>query len=193
MVVDEKGLSKPSLFSYRYDKWLTVFFLIVTLFEPVIAHPRTAAREVCTRKAECQLCTAGDMEAIPECKKTGKIETFKCSTTESGVEVDTRHKIESCEKTRADEEYFMVQFQLICLVVGSFSYMTVKRQRQLYATGFDQRKEFTSTASSHFSRDGGATNSNYSRASSLNIDRVSTADERVPLSPNDDESGIEVV
>eukprot|EP00522_Entomoneis_paludosa_P008375 CAMPEP_0172460982 /NCGR_PEP_ID=MMETSP1065-20121228/39056_1 /TAXON_ID=265537 /ORGANISM="Amphiprora paludosa, Strain CCMP125" /LENGTH=63 /DNA_ID=CAMNT_0013216167 /DNA_START=339 /DNA_END=530 /DNA_ORIENTATION=- len=63
--------------------------------------------------------------------------------------------------------------------------MTVKRQRQLYANGFDQRKEFSGGASSNYTA-----NSQYTRAS--NLERSSTAEERAPLA-EDDQSGIEVV
>ena len=87
----------------------------------------------------------------------------------------------------------MVQLQLICLLVGSFTFMTVKRQRQLYATGFDQRKAFPSSAPSHHGRDfstGVTGSSSFSRSPNYSIDRVSTLDERVPLA---DESGIEIV
>mmetsp|Transcript_16848 Transcript_16848/g.21976 ORF Transcript_16848/g.21976 Transcript_16848/m.21976 type:complete len:181 (-) Transcript_16848:400-942(-) len=153
---------------------------------------KSGAREVCSLKAECQLCTAGDIDAIPECKNTGKVETFNCVTKENGAEVDSRQKDESCQRTRTEEDFLMVQFQVFCLFLGSFTYMTVKRQRLIYASGFDQRKEFPGLASSHYT-----TNTQYSRSvagggANNTLGLVSTAEERVPLA-EDEESGIEVI
>lgn len=140
----------------------------------------TNHQEICTLKTECRECTRRDKETIPECKSTGKIAAFTCVTVEKGDEkTESRRKIESCRRTRTDEDYLMVQLQIICLLVGSFTFMTVKRQRQLHASGFDQRKE---SFYSNYSRN---TNNN-------NVDRSSTPEERAPLA-DDEDSGIEVV
>ena len=99
---------------------------------------------------------------------------------------DSTHKVQSCKRTRTDEDYLMVQLQLFCLVIGSLTYRQVKRQKQLYASGFDQRKESSGRASSQYS-----SNSRRTTGTS-NMEKHSTAEERVPLA-NDDQSGIEVV
>ena len=213
------------LFPLRYHTWATCIMVLV-FCNPVASYPQTAVLETCTVRTQCLRCTAGDLESIPECKKTGKIETLTCVTTGDGGksswygtrwclrncflcrtddcflslltdQVDSRHKIESCQRTRTDEEYLMAQLQVICLLVGSFSFLTVKRQRQLYASGFDQRKDLGATASSLYSAreyvpGQTAGNTSFGRASNMNLDRVSTVGERVPLAAEDD-SGIEVV
>jgi len=168
---------------------------LVLFFCPTAStHPKTAAREVCTRKTECHLCTGTDVESIPECKATGKMESFSCELTENdATTVRTRHKIESCQRTRPDEDYLMIQLQVICLLLGSFSYATVKRQRAQYASGFDQRKANTSQYSTANIPQYSSRTGNGGGGGSLQRD--STAEERAPLadSGETDSGGIEVV
>jgi hypothetical protein len=57
----------------------------------------------------------------------------------SGLREET-NRYESCYHTPADEEFRLIQLQVLCLLVGSLSFMSVRRQKRSHATLFDQRK-----------------------------------------------------
>jgi hypothetical protein len=50
-------------------------------------------------------------------------------------------EIRSCKYTEADEEFAMVRLQMFCLLIGSMAFMSVKRQKKVSASLFDQRKQ----------------------------------------------------
>lgn len=50
----------------------------------------------------------------------------------------TRYK--SCKRTRDDEQSRFMHFQLWCLILGTVSFVWVRRFRVVYASLFEQRK-----------------------------------------------------
>lgn len=46
----------------------------------------------------------------------------------------------SCNRTKGDEQSLFVRFQLLCLILGTLSFVWVRRYRVVYASLFEQRK-----------------------------------------------------
>jgi len=51
-----------------------------------------------------------------------------------------RAEIRSCERTQADEHFLMMQFMISCLVIGGVAVLSVRKQKRVSASLFDQRK-----------------------------------------------------
>jgi hypothetical protein len=47
----------------------------------------------------------------------------------------------SCARTKWDEEYLMVRLQVFCLLLGAWSFASLKKQKLASASLFDQRKQ----------------------------------------------------
>jgi hypothetical protein len=65
---------------------------------------------------------------------------FHSNATPDGNEIGTRTKFESCKRTAADDEFLLVRFQVFCILLGAFAVVSVRKQKRLSATLFDQRK-----------------------------------------------------
>lgn len=48
----------------------------------------------------------------------------------------------SCSRTEADEEFLLIRLQVFCLLMGSFAFLMVRRQKVSSANLFDQRKNY---------------------------------------------------
>jgi hypothetical protein len=46
----------------------------------------------------------------------------------------------SCKRTRADDEFLLVRFQVLCLLFGILATLSSKKQKSASASLFDQRK-----------------------------------------------------
>lgn len=46
----------------------------------------------------------------------------------------------SCPRTKADDEFLLVRFQVFCLLFGSLACISSRRQKSASASLFDQRK-----------------------------------------------------
>ena len=46
----------------------------------------------------------------------------------------------TCKRTQDDEQSRFVHFQLFCLIMGTISFVWVRRYRVIYASLFEQRK-----------------------------------------------------
>ena len=58
----------------------------------------------------------------------------------SADEINTITRYVACNRTENDEKSLFLRFQLLCLVLGTFSYVWVRRFRVVYASLFEQRK-----------------------------------------------------
>mmetsp|Transcript_24440 Transcript_24440/g.56957 ORF Transcript_24440/g.56957 Transcript_24440/m.56957 type:complete len:190 (+) Transcript_24440:725-1294(+) len=96
--------------------------------------------ESCRPAGECEECTETRKKRQEVCGKTGKIQVYKCFVEEEGTETTTRTIFKSCRRTRADEEFLMVRFQVFCFLLGSLSFLYAKRQKTQSASLFDQRR-----------------------------------------------------
>mmetsp|Transcript_21513 Transcript_21513/g.61683 ORF Transcript_21513/g.61683 Transcript_21513/m.61683 type:complete len:127 (-) Transcript_21513:3125-3505(-) len=50
-----------------------------------------------------------------------------------------------CNRTIADEEFLMVQMQLVCVLIGLCSILAMQKQKKATASLFDQRKRINDT------------------------------------------------
>lgn len=60
-----------------------------------------------------------------------------------GDEMNTVTRYVSCSRTKSDEQSLFVRFQMLCLVLGTLSFIWVRRYRVVYASLFEQRKMST--------------------------------------------------
>ncbi|KAG7351727.1 cytidylyltransferase-like protein [Nitzschia inconspicua] len=99
--------------------------------------------EVCTPVEKCQRCSFTDQQNYDSCKETGRWEKVECSTdTVNGTSSSSsRFVMRSCKYTEADEDFAMVRLQMLCFLVGSIAVMSVRKQKRLSASLFDQRKQ----------------------------------------------------
>lgn len=61
-------------------------------------------------------------------------------TTNIPDEMNTVTRYVTCNRTQDDEQSRFVHFQLFCLIMGTISYVWVRRYRVIYASLFEQRK-----------------------------------------------------
>jgi Jumping translocation breakpoint protein (JTB) len=97
--------------------------------------------QLCRILMECQMCSNQDREDIPECQHTGKFVVYRCvSDGESPSAASSNIYYESCQRTMVEEEFLMVRFQVLLLLMGLIAVASVRKQRMAHATLFDQRK-----------------------------------------------------
>jgi hypothetical protein len=65
---------------------------------------------------------------------------FRLNITLDDKETGTRTNYESCKRTAADEEFLLVRLQVFCLLLGAFAVVSVRKQKIVSASLFDQRK-----------------------------------------------------
>jgi nicotinic acid mononucleotide adenylyltransferase len=97
-------------------------------------------QEVCTPIEKCQQCTFSEQKEYEACKETGRWAKFECSLP-TELTSSTRMEMMSCKYTEADEEFAMVRLQMMCFLIGSIAVMSVRKQKRLSASLFDQRKQ----------------------------------------------------
>ena len=99
-----------------------------------------------------------------------------------GTVEETVTRYMTCRRTQEDEQSRFVHFQLFCLILGTISYVWVRRFRVVYASLFEQRKL------SIFPRRGDMESANGAAAGSGVIE-MATREEVSPLS----NSNLEVI
>ena len=101
--------------------------------------PSSSAQESCTVLESCRRCTDGDRRDHPECQSTGIISISKCPLLEEEEEAESI-VYQVCQRTKADDEFLMIQLQMMCLVLGVLSFLSVRRQKSSASSLFDQRQ-----------------------------------------------------
>jgi len=95
----------------------------------------------CEPIGACEMCTDAERsEEGRECQATGRHMQYKCTTTKGEEEISTTFSYKSCSRTEADEEFLMMRLQAICFTIGVLSLFSVRRNKTIGASLFDQRK-----------------------------------------------------
>ncbi len=136
------------IISYSYNAYVFLhsnrlntmksFSILITLsglLIGIIGSANAQQHDSCTVLESCHRCTDGDRRDHPECQSTGIISITKCSTQE-----DESIIYQVCQRTKADDEFLMIQLQMFCLVLGVVSFLSVRRQRTTASSLFDQRQ-----------------------------------------------------
>jgi len=126
-------------------------------------------KEKCEPVGKCEQCTFSEQKTYEACHDTGRWEKFECifveatkmssslSTTEeeeSENKISTKNiQMRSCKYTEFDEEFAMVRLQIFCFLIGSLAIMSVKKQKRLSTSLFDQRKQEANAINSKRSSD----------------------------------------
>lgn len=106
--------------------------LLALLLLPVHA----TAQESCTVLEACHRCTDGDRRDHPECQTTGIIAISKCTIDDNEDAV----VYQVCQRTKADDEFLMIQLQVFCMILGIVSFLSVRRQKSTASSLFEQRQ-----------------------------------------------------
>jgi len=129
-------------------------------------------KEKCESVGKCEQCTFSEQKTYEACHETSRWEKIECvfveatkisssfSTTEDQEEeseseiVSSKNiKMRSCKYTEFDEEFAMVRLQIFCFLIGSLAIMSVKKQKRLSTSLFDQRKQEANAINSKRSSD----------------------------------------
>mmetsp|Transcript_1566 Transcript_1566/g.1668 ORF Transcript_1566/g.1668 Transcript_1566/m.1668 type:complete len:310 (+) Transcript_1566:46-975(+) len=128
-------------------------------------------KEKCESVGKCEQCTFSEQKTYEACHDTGRWEKIECvfveatkmsssfSTTEdqeedSESEISSKNiKMRSCKYTEFDEEFAMVRLQIFCFLVASLAIISVKKQKRLSTSLFDQRKQEANAINSKRSSD----------------------------------------
>jgi len=100
---------------------------------------------------ECTICTGTERNTYEACKATGKWQKFECLVVSRKTEgtptdqaeqspTDGVYKMLSCKRTPLDEQSTMFEVQVICLLMGVLSVLSVRREKRQSASMFDRRK-----------------------------------------------------
>jgi len=110
-------------------------------FEEVVVEP---ALEDCTESSKCLQCTFSEKKTYDACAATGKWQKFECSVSDD--ETESKYEMRSCKHTDLENGLAMIQFQLFCMLIGTLSIVSVKKQKKLSLSMFDRRKQQGSKA-----------------------------------------------
>lgn len=124
------------------------------------ANPRTNCKAI----SACESCPK-DIKSNPDpfpsalvtaCKETGKRIQWSCSSEDSALETGSiddpaqnqeanlsyqnDHRYTSCQRTKIEDEYQVLHFQILCLVVSFFSWRSVNREKIVSESLFDKLK-----------------------------------------------------
>lgn len=103
----------------------------------------------CVVVDECQLCDAASRAEIPQCAATGRVVRWRCDgaiqeeggTVAAGTgTVGTIFMNRSCKRTKEDDEFLMVRFQVFCVLIGTAAFVSARKQKYVGASLFEQRK-----------------------------------------------------
>lgn len=89
----------------------------------------------CQAKGVCEVCTSEESQE-GACLLTGKRQRFECWLEDQS----TAAVWESCTRTPAEEEFLVVRWQGLWLVIGAWAFVSLRRQKRRHASLFDQRK-----------------------------------------------------
>lgn len=104
-----------------------------------------AVVESCEPVGYCESCSRADRSKEEECRATGKKQRYQCVSAGADGNDETRFMYKSCSRTDAEEQFLMIRLQVICFFMGAMSIMSVRRQKSVTASLFDQRKRRAST------------------------------------------------
>lgn len=100
--------------------------------------------EGCKPLGQCEMCPGGKRSGKSGCEVTGRRREFVCddagpdATDDDGSNPEVKYQ--SCKRTTVDEEYLMFQLQAICVMVAFIAIRSVRREKMLSESLFDQRK-----------------------------------------------------
>lgn len=98
--------------------------------------------ESCVVVSECAFCTGSESNISEECKATGRLEKIICNVSSTGKSKKKENtKYRSCKRTQRDEESLVLRLQFICIVTAFFSLRSVRREKLMNASLFDQRTD----------------------------------------------------
>jgi hypothetical protein len=100
-------------------------------------------------------------------------------------EIGKRTKYQSCKRTRAEEEFRVVRLQVLCLLLGAVAVVSVRKQKMVSASLFDQRKLQAEQARKERERQ-------KDQAQGIELASV-FSEETVPLTLTDNNPSLEVV
>lgn len=90
----------------------------------------------CKPISECELCERGQL-ANNECEETGRHIKWSCNEEDENEDII---EYTSCKRTRIEEEYNVVRFEAVCLLISLFSLRSVRREKLLSESLFDKLK-----------------------------------------------------
>mmetsp|Transcript_22453 Transcript_22453/g.53221 ORF Transcript_22453/g.53221 Transcript_22453/m.53221 type:complete len:188 (-) Transcript_22453:204-767(-) len=100
--------------------------------------------ERCFPVGECERCDSEQKSKSKslkeECGSTGRRKKVECIVLKEDKELQRFESYRPCNRTIADEEFLMVQMQLICVLIGICSILAIQKQKKATASLFDQRK-----------------------------------------------------
>lgn len=104
-------------------------------------------------KSQCKMCPGGARSGHDGCEETGKRRDFLCIRSIEADDDDNNNKDNenysgdsrikvymSCHRTRLEEEYLVMQLQVFCAIVAFMSLKSVRREKILIESLFDNRK-----------------------------------------------------
>lgn len=98
----------------------------------------------CKPISECELCEEGPQRqsGTKGCEETGKHRKWSCPKHDDDEEEQGDNYIEfrSCKRTTIEEEYNVIRFEALCLLISLFSLRTVRREKLLNESLFDKLK-----------------------------------------------------
>jgi len=112
--------------------------------------------EQCEKVGECMPCQGNtkDMHTPDVCSETGRREKVLCTETKNGAFTIKRtfERYQSCTRITVDEQFRLIQFEIVCLLIGMISIVSIKRQKRASASLFDQRRTSGRRALGGYSR-----------------------------------------
>jgi hypothetical protein len=99
----------------------------------------------CKPISECELCEEGPQRqsGTKGCEETGKHRKWSCPKHDDDEEEDEEEydiEYRSCKRTTIEEEYNVIRFEALCLLISLFSLRTVRREKLLNESLFDKLK-----------------------------------------------------
>jgi hypothetical protein len=129
----------------------------VPLYSEEVVEEDDATFINCALISSCTACTDTDRSDVVECSATGRIETYRCIRAVHEDHVPYRRRLEealdnselqqqlsifyrSCARTKTEQEFMFIQFQVFCGFIGCLSAYSIRKQKMTVATLFDQRR-----------------------------------------------------
>jgi len=137
----------------------------------------STAEECTTPVSKCTHCTFSDQKLNDVCHETGRWQKFECipkdESNSDEENPDPHYVMKSCKYTDFDEGVAMIRLQIFCLLIGSLSMISVRKQKRLFSSMFDRRKQGANGARSN------ATAGSSKRGSA----RIADDDEEIEFTP----------
>lgn len=96
----------------------------------------------CFPLGECELCREkAAFEGSEACNRTGRREKLECVELQDEKEIKRYEIFQSCARTASDEEFLMIQVQLLCVLIGLLSVLSARVEKKKSASLFDLRRQ----------------------------------------------------